>query len=311
MKRKYLFLLVAALLVTGNYLRATAQVAIGTGTGTDGNAATGAVLELDGEDGGLLLPKVTITNITALPTEWVSKNPALSTLVGTLVWNKGLAPDIPVGLYILKPDGSGGYKWTEVINSEESSSSDAWLQQAKKYISFAPVCQGLIVPNSRTGFIPGVLNPEPTTPTPSGSLCVYKWDGNGGNQTTNGTTKTWDSMTGQSGAWYQTNSFTNPDGSIFIGANAGCASGFRLPSVIELNAIMAYFNTYVGGYNAPDGSTIFPSWKPMVANEKYWSSSINGVDELYVSPWGLDGSNGTVATYRGYNSYYVRCVKDL
>ncbi|MDR0834411.1 MAG: DUF1566 domain-containing protein [Candidatus Symbiothrix sp.] len=182
---------------------------------------------------------------------------------------------------------------------------------ANSAVTINSACEGLTVPNSRTGFLTGALNPEPTTPTPSGGLCVYKWDGNGGNQTTNGTTKTWDSMTGQSGSWYQTNSFTNPTASIFVGSNAGCESGYRLPSVIELKAIMAYFNTNYGGYNAPNGSTAYATWRPLVASNYYWSSTFRNASASNGNAWIVNATNGSARVNYTYNSYYVRCVKDL
>ncbi|GHV26384.1 hypothetical protein FACS1894176_07010 [Bacteroidia bacterium] len=174
-------------------------------------------------------------------------------------------------------------------------------------------CEGLVVPNSRTGFLSGALNLEPTTPAPSGSLCVYKWDGNGGNQTTDGTTKSWDSMTGRSGTWYQSNSFTNPDGTIFVGSNAGCASGYRLPSVIELKAILAYFYTNYGDYTAPNGSTAYTTWRPLVASESgnYWTSTFRSTNASLGLAWLVFTNTGFLGIEDTGVPSYVRCVKDL
>ncbi|MDR0834173.1 MAG: hypothetical protein LBN93_08340 [Candidatus Symbiothrix sp.] len=113
MKRLKLVLLVAALLVTANCslvtVPATAQVAIG---GVDAPAVdSGINLLLDGSKGGLLLPKVAITSLTALPDAIVNPTPAPDSPVdpaqlgGLLVYNttaavdSGSSANIPVGVY--------------------------------------------------------------------------------------------------------------------------------------------------------------------------------------------------------------------
>ena len=111
-KRKLLFLAIAAMSVIVNGSMCFAQVAIGAGTHTNGQGgpAVGGILELDGNIGGLLLPQVAITSITALPASFPPET-APSAGVGLLVYNKTAAVDgstaIPVGIYYWSGSDSG------------------------------------------------------------------------------------------------------------------------------------------------------------------------------------------------------------
>ncbi|MDR0834755.1 MAG: hypothetical protein LBN93_11365 [Candidatus Symbiothrix sp.] len=100
MKKTFLLLLITALLVIGNWPPATAQVVIG-----DGNAPSGVGLQLDGTKGGLLLPQVEISDLTALPADFsVETDP--DAVVGLLVYNKTAVGDIiPVGVYYWSSTG--------------------------------------------------------------------------------------------------------------------------------------------------------------------------------------------------------------
>jgi hypothetical protein len=64
MKKMIFLMLVFFMGITASM---NAQVAIGTGTGVDGAPAAGAVLELDGTKGALLLPKVNALSAIATP----------------------------------------------------------------------------------------------------------------------------------------------------------------------------------------------------------------------------------------------------
>ncbi|MDR0833786.1 MAG: hypothetical protein LBN93_06325 [Candidatus Symbiothrix sp.] len=105
MKKTFLFLLVTTLLVTGNWLPITAQVSIGDGDAPSAN--TGIILQLDGTKGGLLLPQVEITQLTALPVDFPSETDPHA-VVGLLVYNKTAAVDETTSTDIL----IGVYYWS-------------------------------------------------------------------------------------------------------------------------------------------------------------------------------------------------------
>jgi hypothetical protein len=95
--KKMIFLMLVFFL--GVSASMNAQVAIGTGTGADGGPVAGAVLELDGAQGGLLLPKATLDHTTFIPVAWgTSSLPA-----GVIVYNLGSA-GLDAGVYVW--DGS-------------------------------------------------------------------------------------------------------------------------------------------------------------------------------------------------------------
>ncbi|MDR0834140.1 MAG: hypothetical protein LBN93_08175 [Candidatus Symbiothrix sp.] len=105
MKKTFLVFLITALLVIGSWSPATARVSIG-----DGDASSGVSLRLDGTKGGLLLPQVEITDLTALPDDFpVETDP--DAVVGLLVYNKTAAvddatdADITVGIYYWSSTG--------------------------------------------------------------------------------------------------------------------------------------------------------------------------------------------------------------
>ncbi|MDR0832761.1 MAG: hypothetical protein LBN93_00990 [Candidatus Symbiothrix sp.] len=64
MKRKMLVLLITALVVAGNWLQATAQIAVGS---VNDSITPGALLDLSQGAGGLLLPKVTAEQMSDNP----------------------------------------------------------------------------------------------------------------------------------------------------------------------------------------------------------------------------------------------------
>lgn len=171
-----------------------------------------------------------------------------------------------------------------------------------------PDCQGLVVPDSKTGFISGTYSSLPTT-VPSGSLCVYKWDGNGGSASSAGTGSSWPA----NNAFFVSSPYTNTDASLFEGSVASCETGYRLPSVVELKAIVDYFNSNFGGWTAPNGSSTYATWYPLQA-AGYWSSTYQrpAPMDMGATAWIVNFGNGntTAETSSSLNNR-VRCVKDL
>ncbi|MDR0832710.1 MAG: hypothetical protein LBN93_00735 [Candidatus Symbiothrix sp.] len=108
MKKNVLLLLVAGLLTIGNCSLVIAQVSIGDGDAP--SADSGVSLRLDGTKGGLLLPQVEITGLTALPADFPVETDS-EAIVGLLVYNKTAAVDgttdanIAVGIYYWSSTG--------------------------------------------------------------------------------------------------------------------------------------------------------------------------------------------------------------
>ncbi|MDR0834857.1 MAG: fibrobacter succinogenes major paralogous domain-containing protein [Candidatus Symbiothrix sp.] len=152
MKRNYLLMLVAGLLVISSWSSVDAQVAIGG----DGTVTSGAVLELDGAAGGLLLPRV-----DALPD-------ATDDLKGLMYF---LTADGKV--YICKGEVEG---WEAVGSSAIPALS---LPQLTSYVPatrfvFARLLDPVGDPDGPAASSPGTLTVNATTNETSGAL-TYQW----------------------------------------------------------------------------------------------------------------------------------------
>jgi hypothetical protein len=155
----------------------------------------------------------------------------------------------------------------------------------------------IVIPNAKTGFISGAYTSLPTT-AKSGNLLLAAADG------PTATQKTWTAISG-----YNSTSYVNNTASKFVGTNAGCADGWRLPSIVELKAIADYLNTTYGSWTGTGGPAGFT---PLRANY-YWSSTYyEPSDASYGLAWLVGFSNGTTNfnSYT-YNPNSVRCVHDL
>ncbi|MDR0833519.1 MAG: hypothetical protein LBN93_04950 [Candidatus Symbiothrix sp.] len=112
MKRIKLLMLIATLLVAGHWSMTIAQVAIGNVDAPAPN--TGISLLLDGIQGGLLLPQVTLTTPLALPNEWVGTVADVDLLEsGLMVYNiggEGLASGVYIWQDIIGWVPLGGYR---------------------------------------------------------------------------------------------------------------------------------------------------------------------------------------------------------
>jgi hypothetical protein len=151
----------------------------------------------------------------------------------------------------------------------------------------------------RTGFISGTHGTLPTT-TKSGKLLVYPTDGN------SGSTKTWNSISG-----YNSTSYANTDASKFVGANAGCEDGWRLPSAVEIKGIMDYFQANFNNENGPTSEQV-PGFTRLNQNNNYWTSTYTGP---YADTFGIAWCKTVIAGLVDNNAtnygYYVRCVLDF
>jgi hypothetical protein len=103
--------LTATLLVIGNWLLLIGNCSLVIGQvafGGDAPAAdSGVNLRLDGSQGGLLLPQVKITSLTALPSTFLEVS-SFDSVVGLLVYNTTAAVDASTAA----PIPSGIYCWT-------------------------------------------------------------------------------------------------------------------------------------------------------------------------------------------------------
>jgi hypothetical protein len=100
-KKRITLLTVVSVLIAVNCLLSQAQVKIGNSTAVP---VAGAILELDGTVGGLLLPQVEIGSLTDFAA--TISGATAENLYGLLVYNKTAnGADIPVGVYVWTDSG--------------------------------------------------------------------------------------------------------------------------------------------------------------------------------------------------------------
>jgi hypothetical protein len=155
---------------------------------------------------------------------------------------------------------------------------------------------GIVIPNSRTGFISGTHENLPAT-VPSGDLLLAPWDGN------NGVGISWSAISGYNGT-----SFQNTDASKFEGPNAVCEDGWRLPSVVELKAIADYMKAnHTSGYE----SDIWPVFQRMYRGNIYLTSTLRRINsDDYVWTMSTGGGADMVGGSPTLKAK-VRCVRDI
>jgi uncharacterized protein YjdB len=228
---------------------------------------------------------------------WTSNNPSV-----TITPSGPVASGTPVTINV----ASG----TTAITSATVTATAVGDDTKKKTISVgrkAPfVSNGyIVIDNVSTGFISGATGCC-NTQSERGSLRLQNADNNDGEKIT---WKEYLFDTTEGAA------FTNSDPSLFVGANAGCPEGWRLPSSLELYSIKQYFYTTYGQnegptsqqvpgftqYDSTSGAYYITSSYYGFANFEKWYYMIGNVP-------GRDRQRGWVAWS---TPCYVRCVQDI
>jgi hypothetical protein len=151
----------------------------------------------------------------------------------------------------------------------------------------------------RTGFISGAKTSVPTT-AKSGRLLIAAADGN------SGSTITWNTISNYTASGI---SYVNTVASKFVGENAGCEPGWRLPSIVELDAVFGYFGTTFGDNRGPS-TELAPGFTRLGVS--YYATSTFGsvVDEIRGTAWAQSQNSSPSLSYTTA-SLRVRCVKDI
>ncbi|GHT45253.1 hypothetical protein FACS189440_00880 [Bacteroidia bacterium] len=225
---------------------------------------------------------------------WTSNNPDV-----TITPSNPVASGTPVTITVASGSAAitGAIVTATAVGDGSKTKTITINRDAPSY----PAGSVVINTDVRTGFMSGAYTSYVKFPKPqSGTLLVAAADGN------SGSTKTWNSISG-----YNSTSYQNTDANKFVGANAGCDDGWRLPSIVELEAIADYFLLSYGSYQGPTSSQV-PGFTQLQA-VRYWSSTYSGpVISSYGNAWLMDlANNNFVGEYNTDRGYYVRCVLDL
>jgi uncharacterized protein YjdB len=154
----------------------------------------------------------------------------------------------------------------------------------------------------KTGFISGINDSWPGTPAKSGKLLFAAAD------SPQSGTLGWATIAGYAPGNYTT--FDNPDGTKFEGQNAGCDTGWRLPSAIELDGIITYMRETFGATGLPP-SDLWPGFEAPKTTLRYMSSTyrkIYSTTQAHFWEVGFpDGSRGSGSNQKEN----IRCVKEI
>jgi hypothetical protein len=224
------------------------------------------------------------------------KNPVAGV---TYTWSApGFTPSSNTGTSVIftAPAINGDYTIT-VMPSKDCGDADEGLTLSVK-VSLPLVT--ILIPNARTGFIAGAHASMPTR-SKSGDLLLSAVDG-----IPSGGDKSWGEING-----YNSSTFPNNDASVFVGASAGCADGWRLPSVVELKAIVDELYVISGGsYWGPTSEQV-PGFTQLQA-DTYWSSTLSSaVTSSVGNAWEVHANTGTASAAVTGFIMKLRCVLAL
>ncbi|MDR0833602.1 MAG: Ig-like domain-containing protein [Candidatus Symbiothrix sp.] len=243
-------------------------------------------------DGGTISRSAAITNASTVSNKnvnWTS-NDAAVTIDPTTTPSGG-------NVTIAVASGTSAVAATVTATAADASGQYATIAVTR----VSATCEGLVVPNSRTGFLSGAYSSVPTT-IPTGRLCVYKQDG---------TSRSWPAQNAYVAAG---TGYENNDASLFEGVAASCEAGFRLPTIVEFKTIATYFTANFGGATAPNGNKTYSGWNPLLAccGRWYWTSTYtepNNASSGYA--WYEDFNGNGQIRLATSSSILIRCVRDF